>query len=166
VISALGTLAVAALVWLRSTNHGPPLEALSAELRTRAWGGHGAARPSPRGIWGSRPAAAALAIVAGVRGEADRVVAEATARLAAEQEQLSAILSEIPLAVMALGPDHGSCSTTGSAWTSWGPVAPLGLGRPVTDYLAPGPLDRAVAALAGARPSWTRSSTRRTACVA
>jgi DNA polymerase-3 subunit epsilon len=153
VISAVGTLALAGLVWLRMDEAvARPLEALAAELRTRAHGEVTAPLdPSAaRHLGDLGPAAAALCDrLAGARGEADRVVAEATARLAAEQEQLSAILSEIPLAVMALGPDHRVLLYDRQCVDVLGPVAPLGLGRPVTDYLAPGPLNRAVAALAG-----------------
>ncbi len=151
VISIVGTLALAAFVWLRlDETVARPVEALAAELRTRAHGEVTAPFEPTRHLGDLGPAAAALCErLARARGEADRVVAEATARLSAEQEQLSAILSEIPLAVMAVGPDRRVLLYDRQCVDLLGAVAPLGLGRPVTDYLARGSLDRAAEALAG-----------------
>jgi DNA polymerase-3 subunit epsilon len=153
VISALGTLAVAAFVWLRlDETMARPLEALSAELRTRAHGEVTAPldQTGARHLGDLGPAAAALCErLVRARGEADAIVAEATARLSAERAQLSGILSEIPLAIVAVGPDQRIMLYDRQTVDLLGPVAPLGLGRPVTDYLAPASLARAVEALAG-----------------
>lgn len=151
-ISILGTLALAAALWTRFDEVvARPLETLAAELRTRA---HGevtapldAAPLQPLGDLG--PAAAALCDrLLRVRAEAEGIVAQATARLSAEKAQLSAILSEIPVAVMAVGPDHRILLYDRQCVQLLAGVAPLGLDRPITDYLAGPPLLRAVEALA------------------
>ena len=73
---------------------------------------------------------------------------EATARLSAERLQLSGILSEIPLAIMAVGPDRSVMLYDRQTVDILGSVAPLGLGRPVTDYLSGPSLGHAMQALA------------------
>jgi DNA polymerase-3 subunit epsilon len=151
-ISALATLGIAAFVWLRlDETVAQPIERIAAELRTRA---HGEVTvpldgTDARQLGGLGPAAASLCErLAGAQAEAQAIVAEATARLASERAQLSSILSELPLAIVAVGADLRVMLYDRQAVDLLGPVAPMGLGRPVTDYLARGPLGRALAALA------------------
>ena len=150
-VSGLGTLALAALVWLRFDEaFARPIEALAAAMRTRAHGEVAAPLDAgPAGQLGDLgPAAAALADrLARARREADEVVAQATARLSAERAQLSAILSEIPVAVMAVGPDGRVCLYDRQCVHLLGDVAPLGLDRNVSDYLHAESLRRAAEAL-------------------
>lgn len=156
VIAVLGTSAVAVLVaWRLDGTVARPLEALAAELRTRAHGEVTAPLdPSRTRQLGSLgPAAAAICErLARARGEADAVAAESTARLREERAQLSEILSGIPLAIMAVGPDQRVLLYDRQSVDLLGGVAPLGLGRPVTDYLAREPLAEAAQALADGRP--------------
>lgn len=153
-VSGFATLGLTALVWLLfDENVARPLQALAAAMRCRAHGNvtapleHGPARH----LGDLGPAAAALADQAArLRLEADEVVAQATARLAAETAQLCAILSEIPVAVMAVGPHHRVMLYDRQCVHLLGGVAPLGLGRSVFEVLEAKTLTRAVEALASA----------------
>ncbi|MBM9596056.1 3'-5' exonuclease [Roseitranquillus sediminis] len=156
-IAGFGTLGLTALIWLLfDENVARPLVSLAGEMRTRAHGDVTAPLdPEPvRHLGDLGPAAAALAErLARARGEADGVVARATARLAAEKAQLSAILSEIPVGILAVGPTHRITLYDRQCVHLLGGVAPLGLNRSVFNYLDRAALTKAMAALAtgGAR---------------
>ena len=151
-IAAFATLGSTAGVWLLfDENVARPLIALAAAMRTRAHGEVSApldADPT-RHLGDLGPAAAALCErLARDRAEADAGVARATERLAAEKAQLAAILSEIPVACLAVGPAHRVTLYDRQAAHLLGAVAPLALGRPVFEYLDRDALARATGALA------------------
>ena len=151
-IAGFGTLGLTAAIWLLfDENVARPLTALAAEMRTRAHGEVSApldASPAHHlGDFG--PAAAALCErLARGRAEARETVARATERLAAERAQLAAILSEIPVACLAVGPAHRVTLYDRQCAHLLGGVAPLCLDRSVFDYLDREALTRATAALA------------------
>jgi DNA polymerase-3 subunit epsilon len=151
-VAGFGTLALGAVLALRFDDRVVrPLAALAAEMRARAHGAVDAPLDlrAAEGLGEVGPAAAALCTrLAAARGEADRIVGEATARLAEERAQLSAILSEIPVGIMALGPDGRVLLYDRQTVDLLGDVAPLGLGRPATDYFAASAIEAARAALA------------------
>lgn len=139
-VAGFGTLALGAILALRFDDRvGRPLVLLAAEMRARA---HGTVDTpldpgQAAGLGEIGPAAAALcARLAAARDEAGRIAEEATARLTEERAQLSAILSAIPVGIMALGPDGRVLLYDRQSVDLLGDVAPLGLGRPVTDYFA------------------------------
>ncbi len=151
-ISSFVTLGLTAAVWLMFDEKvARPLLSLAAAMRTRAHGEVTApldASPA-RHLGDLGPAAAALCErLARGRAEARETVAHATERLAAERAQLAAILSEIPVACLATGPTHRVTLYDRQCVHLLGGVAPLGLDRPVFDYLDREALGRATEALA------------------
>ena len=151
-IAAFATLGLTAAVWLMfDENVARPLNALAAQMRTRAHGEVTApldASPA-RHLGDLGPAAAALCErLARGRAEAEEAVVQATARLAAERAQLAAILSEIPVACLAVGPTHRVTLYDRQCAHLLGGVAPLGLDRSVFEYLDREALSRATEALA------------------
>lgn len=156
VVSAFATLLLTALIWLLfDENVARPIAGLAAGLRARAHAGVTAPLDDAplRHLGDLGPAAAALCKhAARVHREAEEGVAQATARLSAERSQLCAILSEIPVAVMAVGPTHRVTLYDRQCVHLLGGVAPLGLDRPVFDYLDREVLLRAVEGLAPGRP--------------
>ena len=153
-ISAFATLGLSAAVWLLfDENVARPLTALAAAMRTRAHGDVSAPLDTgpARHLGDLGPAAAALCErLARERAEAEAGVARATERLAAERAQLAAILSEIPVACLAVGPSHRVALYDRQCAHLLGGVAPLGLDRSVFEYLDREALTRATAALATA----------------
>jgi DNA polymerase-3 subunit epsilon len=151
-VSGFGTLGLAAGVWfLFDENVARPLVSLAAGFRARAHAGVAVpmdAHPL-RHLGDLGPAAAALCdrLAEGVRA-AEEGVAQATARLSAEKAQLSAILSEIPVAVLAVGPSHRITLYDRQCVHLLGGAAPLGLDRSVFDYLEREALTAAVDRLA------------------
>jgi DNA polymerase-3 subunit epsilon len=150
-VSAFGTLAIAAVLWMRFDDSVTrPLDALAAELRARAHGEVDASLdPGYAEALGEigNAVSALCQRLREARGEANRILAESTAQLCAERAQLSAILSELPVAVMAVSPDDRVLLYDRQSVALLGEVAPLGLGRPVTDYFAAPALREAVQAL-------------------
>ena len=151
-IAGFLTLGLAAGVWLLfDENVARPLTALAAAMRTRAHGEVTAPLDAgdARHLGDLGPAAVALCDrLARERAEGEAGVARATERLAAEKAQLAAILSEIPVACLAVGPSHRVTLYDRQAAYLLGGVAPLGLDRSVFEYLDREALTRATAALA------------------
>ena len=150
-VSAFGTLGLTVAVWLLfDENVARPLQALAAGLRARAHAGVAVPvdRHPLRHLGDLGPAAAALCdrLAEGARLSREEV-AQATARLSAEKAQLSAILSEIPVAVLAVGASHRITLYDRQCVHLLGGVAPLGLDRPVFEYLDREALLAAVARL-------------------
>ena len=147
-VSVFGTLGLTVVVWLLfDENVARPLQALAAGLRARAHAGVAVPidRHPLRHLGDLGPAASALCdrLAEGARLSREEV-AQATARLSAEKAQLSAILSEIPVAVLAVGPAHRITLYDRQCVQVLGGVAPLGLDRSVFEYLERGPLMEAV----------------------
>ena len=137
-VAAFGIATSAALIALLfDENVARPIDALAAALRARA---HGkvSAPLSPRmakHLADLAPAAAALSdrLAAFDKGIEARL-ASATAELEAEKKQLCEILSEIPIAVMAIDRSRRVTLYDRQCVHVLGAVATLGLGRSVFRY--------------------------------
>lgn len=109
-LSSFAILGLCAMIWLLFDEHvAKPIEVLASEMRARAHGGvtRGIDAKTARYLGDLAPAAAGLA---GQLGDATllsaRNIAEETAQLEAEKARLTALLSEVPVATVMLGPDH------------------------------------------------------------
>ena len=151
-LSGFGLVALATGIWLLcDENVAKPIEALSADLRARAHAGTGGAFDANRAKYLGDLAPAAHAVGAALSREAaataDRVGAE-TARLASERERLTALLTEIPVAVILLGPAGRIVLYDGQAAEVLSQLGQPRLNAPITDYFAPQALASARAAMA------------------
>ncbi len=107
---AFGLLAMVAGIWLLfDDNIAKPIERLSAQLRARAHAGVSTDLDlqAARYLGDLAPAAAGLAeqLAEHAMSTAEAVAAE-TAHLAAEKQRLTALLTEIPVAMLLAGPKH------------------------------------------------------------
>lgn len=137
-VAVFGIILSASLVALLfDENVARPIDALAAALRARA---HGkvSAPLSPRmakHLADLAPAAAAVCDrLAELDGGVEARLANATAELEAEKAQLCEILSEIPIAVMAIDRGHRIALYDRQCVHVLGAVATLGLGRSVFRY--------------------------------
>ncbi len=110
ILIAFGMLALVAGVWLLfDDNVAKPIERLSAQLRARAHAGVSTDLDlqAARYLGDLAPAAAGLAeqLAANAMNTAEAVAAE-TAHLASEKQRLTALLTEIPVAMLLAGPKH------------------------------------------------------------
>ncbi len=110
ILIAFGMLALVAGVWLLfDDNVAKPIERLSAQLRARAHAGVSTDLDlqAARYLGDLAPAAAGLAeqLAANAMTTAEAVAAE-TAHLASEKQRLTALLTEIPVAMLLAGPKH------------------------------------------------------------
>jgi DNA polymerase-3 subunit epsilon len=138
----LGTFAILGLcagIWLLfDENVAKPIEALAAEMRLRAHGGvsRGIDAKTARYLGDLAPAAAGLA---GQLGDSSQITARSiavkTARLEADKEQLTALLSEIPVATVMLGPDHRIVLYDAQAANVLAQIAHPRLNASLFDYL-------------------------------
>ena len=151
-VIGLLVLALVVAVWLLFDEHvARPIERLASDLRLRAHGGVRAPiDPRPARYLGDlAPAAAALAEQLGdsaLRGA--EAVARETARLNAEKARLSAVLSDIPVAVILAGTDHRIVLYDAQAAALLATVGPPRLDASLCDYLEPEALAAAHARLA------------------
>lgn len=146
----LGTFAILGLcagIWLLfDENVAKPIEALAAEMRLRAHGGvsRGIDAKTARYLGDLAPAAAGLA---GQLGDSSQItarsIAETTARLEADKLQLTALLSEIPVATVMLGPDHRIVLYDAQAADVLAQIAHPRLNASLFDYLDRSPLETA-----------------------
>lgn len=107
---AFGFLALIVAVWLLfDDNIAKPIERLSAQLRARAHAGVSTDvdLKAARYLGDLAPAAAGLAdqLASNAMSTAEAVAAE-TANLAAEKQRLTALLTEIPVAMLLASPKH------------------------------------------------------------
>ncbi|WP_375699739.1 exonuclease domain-containing protein [Pseudophaeobacter sp. TrK17] len=138
----MGTFAILGLcagIWLLfDENVAKPIEILAAEMRLRAHGGvsRGIDAKTARYLGDLAPAAAGLA---GELGDATqltaRSIAEETARLEADKRRLTALLSELPVATVMLGPDHRIVLYDTQAATVLAQIAHPRLNACLFDYL-------------------------------
>lgn len=150
-VAVLGILVSAALIGLLfDENVARPVDALAAALRARAHGkvtaplDAGAARH----LADLAPAAAAVCDrLAALDGNVEARLADATAQLEAEKAQLSEILSQLPVAVMAVDHGHRVTLYDRQCVHALGGVASLGLGRSAFRYFEETALRAAVARL-------------------
>lgn len=110
VLIGFGLLALIAGIWLLfDDNVAKPIERLSAQLRARAHAGVSTDldMQAARYLGDLAPAAAGLAeqLAANAMHTAEAVAAE-TAHLAAEKQRLTALLTEIPVAMLLASPKH------------------------------------------------------------
>ncbi|MDA7426035.1 3'-5' exonuclease [Thalassococcus lentus] len=144
ILSAFGLVALSASIWLLfDENVAKPIEHLAADLRTRAHAGVDEALQtgSARYLGDLAPAAQAVsdALSQNALGSADRIANE-TARLAQEKAQLTALLTEIPMATLLIGTNDQIVLYDGQAADILAQVSAPRLGAMVTDYFEPGAL--------------------------
>lgn len=151
IVAVFGIVLSTALVALAfDENVARPIDRLAAALRARAHGSVTApidARTA-RHLADLAPAAAAVCErLADLDRAVDARVADATAELEAQKAQLSAILSEIPVAAMAVDRHHRITLYDRQCVQALGGVAALGLGRSIFRYLDEAALREALAEL-------------------
>ncbi|WP_243612017.1 3'-5' exonuclease [Shimia aestuarii] len=139
ILSGFGLSALAAGVWLLfDENVAKPIERIAASMRTRAHAGvsldldtHAA-----RYLGDLAPAAAAVStqLSQSTLDTAEAVAAE-TARLASEKERLTALLTEIPVAMVLISPTHQIVLYDGQAASVLGQIHPPRLNASIFDYL-------------------------------
>lgn len=150
-IAGFGIVGLVAGIWyLFDENVSKPITSIAADLRTRAHAGVSGSidQTASRYLGDLGPAAAALSAKLGADtvSTAEQIAAE-TARLSAESAQLTAMLSEIPVAVLMLSEDHRIVLYDGQAAAALEPVKPLCLGHSVFEHLDEASVRRAVDAL-------------------
>lgn len=157
VIAGFGVLGLSAGIWLLfDENVAKPIERLAAALRARAHGGvsRDIDDTTARYLGDLAPAASALTRqLSAATLDAAETLAEQTARIAAEKDQLTAILTDIPIAVMMVNPAHQIVLYDGQSAELLEAEAPARLNASLFDYLAEGPIRAALDDLAatGAR---------------
>lgn len=138
IIATFGILAVCAGVWLLfDENVAKPILRLSSHLRTRAHAGAVVSMKSEdaKYLGDLAPAAEAISKELGhstlTRAED---VAAATARLAAERDHLTALLTEIPVAMILVNPSHQIVLYDGQAAEVLNQIAPPRMGASITEF--------------------------------
>jgi DNA polymerase-3 subunit epsilon len=138
-IAGFGIFAlVAGIGYLFDEHVAKPITKVAADLRTRAHAGvSGNLDASDMRYLGDLgPAAAAVSqkLGADTVSTAEEIAAR-TARLSAERAQLTAALSEIPVAVVMLTEDHKIVLYDGQAASALEPLRPLCLGHSIFEHL-------------------------------
>lgn len=139
VISAFGIVGLSAGIWLLfDENVAKPIERLAAQMRARAHGG--VATPidtyTARYLGDLAPAAEAISdgLTKGAMQTAQSV-ALATEKLNEDRERLTALLTEIPVAMIMVSPAHRIVLYDGQAAQALGQIAPPRLQASIFDYL-------------------------------
>ncbi len=152
IVIGFGQLALVAGIWLLfDENVARPIERLAAQMRTRAHAGVGGKVDlhAARYLGDLAPAAAGLA---GQLSDSTMMTAEAvaeqTARLAAEKSRLTALLTEIPVAMVLVNPAHQIVLYDGQAAEVLAQVAHPRLNASLFDYFARKDVEAAYARLA------------------
>ena len=151
-IAGFGIAGLTAAIWLLfDENVAKPVERLAAELRARAHGG--VAREidadACKYLGDLAPAASALTKqLSSATIDAAEHLARHTASLSSEMERLTAILTDIPLAVMMVSPSHHIVLYDGQSADLLEAEAPARLNASLFDYLKEGPVHDALADLA------------------
>ena len=139
IISGFGLLALTTGIWLLFDEHvARPIDRVAAAMRTRAHAGTGATLDpnTARYLGDLAPAAEAVAGKLGEDAMAQAAaVSRETARLAEEKLRLTALLTEIPVAMILLGPDHRIVLYDGQAADMLSRIAAPRLGGSLFDYL-------------------------------
>ncbi len=151
ILMGFGFIALIIAVWLLfDDNVAKPIERLSAQLRARAHAGVSTDvdMQAARYLGDLAPAAAGLADQLSVKTMhvAEAVAAE-TAHLAAEKQRLTALLTEIPVAMVLASPTHKIVLYDGQAAGVLAQIAHPRLNASLFEYLLPGPLEQAYAKL-------------------
>jgi DNA polymerase III subunit epsilon len=139
IAAGFGLVALAVFIWLLfDENVAKPIEALAASLRVGAQADIGAAidRSAARYLGDLAPAAAAVhRKLSESSRTAEETVAERTARLEREKQQLLKILSDIPTAVIVARADHRIVLYDGQAAALLEGEAPPRLNASIFEYL-------------------------------
>lgn len=139
IIGGFGFLGLAVGIWLLfDENVAKPIEALSTTLRARAHAGVAATvdTHAARYLGDLAPAAEAVStkLDSSTLDVAEMVALE-TESLSAERAQLTALLTEIPVAILLVGPEHRIVLYDGQAAGTLAQIAPPRLNASIFDYL-------------------------------
>lgn len=152
IVTAFGLLALTAGVWLLfDDNVAKPIERLSAELRARAHAGVSTNMDTQaaRYLGDLAPAAAGLADQLSDRTlDIAEAVAAETANLAAEKQRLTALLTEIPVAMLLASPSHKIVLYDAQAAEVLAQISHPRLNASLFEYLQPEALEAAYTKLA------------------
>ena len=144
-------LALVTGVWLLfDENVAKPIERLASELRVRAHTGVAGEIDTETAKYLGDLAPAANAIAGQLAQSAEDAaasVANQTARLAAEKDRLTAILSEIPVAMIMVNPSHQIVLYDAQSAAILAQVAHPRLNASLFEYFEPGALEAAYAKL-------------------
>ncbi|GAB5437150.1 3'-5' exonuclease [Falsiruegeria mediterranea] len=147
ILASFGLLALSAGIWLLfDENVAKPIEKVAALMRVRA---HSDADTDidpelARYLGDLAPAAAGLADRAGSAAQDLAAnLADHTAQLAAERDQLTALLTDIPVAMTVLSADLNIVLYDGQSADLLARIAQPRLNAPLTDYFEPEVLDQA-----------------------
>lgn len=147
ILMGFGFVALIAAVWLLfDDNVAKPIERLSAQLRARAHAGVGTDvdMQAARYLGDLAPAAAGLAEqLSGKTLNVAEAVATETAHLAAEKQRLTALLTEIPVAMVLASPTHKIVLYDGQAAGVLAQIAHPRLNASLFEYLQQTPLEQA-----------------------
>lgn len=151
ILSGFALLGMVAGVWLLfDENIAKPIDRLAAEMRARAHAGVTGDMDlsAARYLGDLAPAAQA---VAGQLSESTMMTAEAvatqTARLSAEKDRLTALLTQIPMAMVILNPAHRIVLYDGQAAAVLAQVTHPRLQASLFEYLQPAEIEAAYAEL-------------------
>lgn len=141
VIAGFSLLAMVAGIWLMfDENVAKPIERLASEMRSRAHAGVDGAMDlqAARYLGDLAPAAQAVAgQLSGATLSTAETVAAETARLETEKDRLTALLTDIPMAIVILNPAHQIVLYDGQAAAILAQVAIPRLQASLFDYLEP-----------------------------
>ena len=147
ILMGFGFLGLVAAVWLLfDDNVAKPIERISAQLRARAHAGVSTEvdAQAARYLGDLAPAAAGLADqLSDKTMDVAQAVAEETAHLAAEKQRLTALLTEIPVAMLLASPSHKIVLYDGQAAEVLAQIAHPRLNASLFEYLQPEPLEQA-----------------------
>lgn len=151
ILMGFGFLSLIAAVWLLfDDNVAKPIERISAQLRARAHAGVSTEldAQAARYLGDLAPAAAGLANqLSGKTMDVAQAVAEETAHLAEEKERLTALLTEIPVAMLLASPTHKIVLYDGQAAEVLAQIAHPRLNASLFEYLQSDLLEEAYAKL-------------------
>ncbi|MCA0928714.1 3'-5' exonuclease [Ruegeria profundi] len=147
ILMGFGFIALIIAVWLLfDDNVAKPIERLSAQLRARAHAGVSTDvdTQAARYLGDLAPAAAGLAEqLSGKTLDVAQAVAAETAYLTAEKKRLTALLTEIPVAMVLASPTHRIVLYDGQAAGVLAQIAHPRLNASLFEYLQRGPLEQA-----------------------
>ncbi|MGR3712345.1 MAG: exonuclease domain-containing protein [Shimia sp.] len=138
IIAGFGLLGLATAIWfLFDENVAKPIEKLATSLRVRAHAGVPAQLDAhaARYLGDLAPAAEAMSTQLDSQTlDAAELVALETETLTAEKNRLTALLCDIPLAIVMIGPTHRIVLYDGQAATALAQIAPPRLNASIFDY--------------------------------
>lgn len=151
IIAAFLILALTVGIWLLfDENVAKPIERLAAEMRTRAHAGVDSELDTQAARYLGDLAPAACAVAKQLNETAlstAQAVASETARLSAEKERLTALLTEIPVATVLVNPNGQIALYDGQAAEVLAQLGVPRLNAQITEFFDPATLNAAVKAL-------------------